>query len=195
MPPETLSRLWASITPDLIVELHESNIQAMVLTVVDQLTKIACFIPCAQLCSAKVTVDFLFTHVFHLHRLPGCITLDQGPHVVSCLWHVVFQRLNILIFVSSACHLQTDGHFLASITKKTDLSSFPMLSLHIIVLTMPSRAKPLLHQLHPCFHLTLPMASQNPAAPDVVGQIHHVQKELKGHLKHSKEAFKQHTDC
>lgn len=80
---KTPARPWAQITMDFTVELPDSKGCCIFLTIVDQLTKMAHFIPCAQLPTAENIACLIISHVFHLHGLPDQIISDQGPLFVS----------------------------------------------------------------------------------------------------------------
>lgn len=69
MPSETPSRQWVAITLNFTVELPVSNGHTVVLTVVNELTKMVHFVPTAHLPSAEEMAQFLVTHVIYLHGL------------------------------------------------------------------------------------------------------------------------------
>lgn len=63
---------------DFIIELPESEGCHTILTVVDQMMKMAHFIPCAYLLTTEDTTHLLIAYVFHLHSLPDHIISDWG---------------------------------------------------------------------------------------------------------------------
>lgn len=83
IPSEIPSRPWANFTVHFIVELPESEECQTILTVVDQLIKMANFIPRSHLPTAKDTAHLLITHVVHLHGLQDHIASAWGSQFMS----------------------------------------------------------------------------------------------------------------
>lgn len=69
---EIAARPWISIILDFIVELPSFVGHAIVLIVIDQLTKMVHFILCDHLPLAEAMAQLLVMHIVHLHEL-----LDQ----------------------------------------------------------------------------------------------------------------------
>jgi hypothetical protein len=75
-PNETPERRWGTISMDFIMPLPKSEGFTGILVVVDQLTKMAHFIPVQKEITAMETTNTLMQHVFKLHGLPDKIISD-----------------------------------------------------------------------------------------------------------------------
>ncbi len=87
-PPEGLlqplsipSRPWSHIALDFVSALPPSQGNTVVLTVVDQFSKAAHFIPLSKLPSARETAVAVIDHVFRIHGLPTDVVSDRGRAV------------------------------------------------------------------------------------------------------------------
>ena len=69
-PLELPHRPWSHIAVDFVVGLPESHGNTFIMTIVDQFSRMAQFIPIAKLPSAVETGELLVQHVFRLHGLP-----------------------------------------------------------------------------------------------------------------------------
>ena len=77
--------------------------------VVDQLTKMAHFIPCTKTIIEKETAKLFFDNIYHIHGFPNDIISDRRAQFTSNFWRGLFQLLGIKINLSTTYHLQTDG--------------------------------------------------------------------------------------
>jgi hypothetical protein len=68
---------------DMIVKLPKLQGFDSILVVVDQLTKMAHFIPTKEEITAKDIADLYVQHIFCLHSTPSTWTSDQGPQFAS----------------------------------------------------------------------------------------------------------------
>uniref|UniRef100_A0A803TTM2 Gypsy retrotransposon integrase-like protein 1 n=1 Tax=Anolis carolinensis TaxID=28377 RepID=A0A803TTM2_ANOCA len=103
------SRPWEIISADFITDLPPSLGFTTILVVVDLFTKLAHFIPCDGLPTAKETADLFLQHVFRLHGLPKSLVTDRGSQFTSRFWKALQKLLGIDSRLSSAHHPQTDG--------------------------------------------------------------------------------------
>uniref|UniRef100_A0A803TM74 Gypsy retrotransposon integrase-like protein 1 n=1 Tax=Anolis carolinensis TaxID=28377 RepID=A0A803TM74_ANOCA len=108
-PLPTPSRPWEIISADFIIDLPSSHGFTTILVVVDLFTKMAHFIPCEGLPTAKETADLFLQHVFHLHGLPKSLVTDRGAQFTSRFWKALQSLLGIDSRLSTAHHPQTDG--------------------------------------------------------------------------------------
>jgi RNase H-like domain found in reverse transcriptase/Reverse transcriptase (RNA-dependent DNA polymerase)/Integrase zinc binding domain/Chromo (CHRromatin Organisation MOdifier) domain/Integrase core domain/Aspartyl protease/Eukaryotic translation initiation factor 3 subunit G len=101
---------WESVSMDFITDLPKTtNKNDAILVVVDRLTKMAHFIPCAITCTAQQACDLFVQNVFRLHGCPSSIVVDRDPRWRSSFWQSWCQQLNIRVGMSTAFHPQTDG--------------------------------------------------------------------------------------
>ncbi|KAK9399666.1 PEG10: Retrotransposon-derived protein PEG10 [Crotalus adamanteus] len=80
-----------------------------VFVVVDMLTKMAHFIPCRGLPSARATARMFIQQVFRLHGFPDKVMSDRGAQFTARFWQELMQALDVKICLLSAHHPQTDG--------------------------------------------------------------------------------------
>lgn len=66
--------------------LTPSEGNTAILTVVDQFSKAAHFIPLPKLPSAKEKAQFMVQHLFRIHGLPADMVSDWGPQFLSRFW-------------------------------------------------------------------------------------------------------------
>jgi len=97
------------ISADFITKLPLAQGYDSILVVVDQLTKMAYFIPTTEKTLAKGLVRLFRDNVWKLHRLPESIISDRGPQFVAGLMRELNRMLGIESKLSMAFHLQTDG--------------------------------------------------------------------------------------
>lgn len=111
-PLEIPYRAWTSISIDYVVSLPDCNRDGItykhVLVVIDRLTKMRHFIPCASLEADELATRFLRA-VYSLHGCPDNIISDRGSQFISTFWNALSQRLGITLKPSSAYHPQTNG--------------------------------------------------------------------------------------
>ena len=77
---------WMHIAVDFVVDLPESHGNTVIMSIVDQFSRIAHFIPIAKLPSAAETGELLVQDIFRLHRPPWDVVSDRGPQFTSQGW-------------------------------------------------------------------------------------------------------------
>ena len=103
-------RPWDSISMDFITDLPKTtNKNDAILVVVDRLTKMAHFLPCAISCTAQQAADLFIQNVYRLHGCPSSIVVDRDPRWRSSFWQTWCTLLNVSVGMSSAFHPQSDG--------------------------------------------------------------------------------------
>ena len=80
-----------------------------IFVVVDRLSKMAHFIPCATTITAEEAAHLFVSHVFRLHGMPKTIVSDRDPKFTSNFWKGLMSALGCTIAMSSGYHPQTDG--------------------------------------------------------------------------------------
>ena len=94
---------------DFIVKLPPAGLTDSILVVVDRLTKMAHFIPCAETINAEQLATLLWKEVFKLHGLPRDIISDRGSTFVSKFWVELMKTVGTKAKHLTAFHPQTDG--------------------------------------------------------------------------------------
>jgi len=111
-PLEIPYRPWTSISMDYVVNLPDCERDGItykhILVVVDRLTKMRHFIPCASLEADELASRFLQA-IYSLHGCPDNIISDRGSQFISTFWNTLSKRLGVTLKPSSAYHPQTDG--------------------------------------------------------------------------------------
>jgi len=108
-PNEAPDRPWKSISMDFIMDLPKSEGDDAMLMVIDQLTKMAYFLPCTKEMDAPQFSELFMREIFRLHRLPKDIITDRGSIFTSDLWKETTKQLGIERRLSMAFLPQTDG--------------------------------------------------------------------------------------
>ena len=108
-PLEIPKKPWTSISMDFIVDLPPSKGFDSIFVVVDQLTKMAHFVPCNKTVTGKETARLFIDNVYKYHGLSDDIISDRGTQFTSKFWQSLFKILQVEIKLSSAYHPQTDG--------------------------------------------------------------------------------------
>lgn len=80
-----------------------------ILVMVDMLTKMAHFIACAGVPTAREMAQLFVHHIFQLHSLPKHIMSDQGAQFTAQFWHAPLGLLQMQVCLSSAHHPEMDG--------------------------------------------------------------------------------------
>jgi transposase InsO family protein len=80
----------------------------LIFVVVDQLTKMAHFIPCTKTITGEETAKLFLDNIYRIHRLPNDIISDRGTQYTSNFWKGLFQLLGVKINLSTLYHPQTD---------------------------------------------------------------------------------------
>uniref|UniRef100_A0A8C7YBJ2 Gypsy retrotransposon integrase-like protein 1 n=1 Tax=Oryzias sinensis TaxID=183150 RepID=A0A8C7YBJ2_9TELE len=108
-PLPTPSRPWSHIALDFVTGLPPSQGNSVILTVIDRFSKMAHFIPLAQLPSATETAQVLVHQVFRHHGIPLDIVSDRGPQFVSQVWKAFCSALGATVSLTSGYHPQSNG--------------------------------------------------------------------------------------
>jgi len=107
-PNEAPDRPWKSISMDFIPDLPKSDGDDAILIVMDRLTQMAHFLPCAKEMDARQFSELFMREIFRLHGLPKDIITDRGSIFTSDLWKETTKQLGIERRLSTAFHPQTD---------------------------------------------------------------------------------------
>jgi hypothetical protein len=100
---------WTDISYDLITDLPLSNNCDSILTVIDQLTKMAHFLPCNKSMNSEQLADLMLKQVWKLHGTPKTIVLDRGSIFISQITQELDKQLGIRLHPSTAYHPRTKG--------------------------------------------------------------------------------------
>ena len=100
---------WSSISVDFVTQLPPSRGFDAIMVVVDRFTKYSIFIPCMTALSTLDTAQLFIDHVFTQFGLPQEIISDRGPQFTSRLWEALLPLLQIRPCRSTAYHPQSDG--------------------------------------------------------------------------------------
>jgi hypothetical protein len=76
---------------------------------VDQLTKVAQFIPIKTTYSGPQLAELYMLRIVYLHGVPKNIVSNKGTQFTSRFWKRLHEALDTQLRFSSACHPQTDG--------------------------------------------------------------------------------------
>jgi hypothetical protein len=111
MPIEPSSQPWEGVTMDFVTDLPESTESAYtgILVVVDQLTKMAIYLPCRKDVDSPELARMFFGEVICKHGVPSNIVTDRGSQFTSRFWNRVCSHLSIDHRLSTSFHPQTDG--------------------------------------------------------------------------------------
>jgi hypothetical protein len=101
---------WHGVGHEYLIHLHMSNgFDNVLMIVVDDLTRIAHFLPCIE----SVTIEenaILFLHgVDRLHRRLRVLVTHRDPKFVSGFRQSLWRRLGTRLNMSSTRHPETDG--------------------------------------------------------------------------------------
>jgi hypothetical protein len=77
--------------------------------IVDQLTKVAHFIPIKTTYSGPQLAELYMLRIVCLHGVPKKIVFDRGTQFTSKFWERLHETLDTQLRFSSAYHPQTDG--------------------------------------------------------------------------------------
>jgi transposase InsO family protein len=94
---------------DFITDLLNSKAFNSIFVVVDQLTKMAHFMPCNKTVTGEETARFFMDNIYKYHGLPNNIISNRGSQFTSNFWQSLFKMLKVKIKLSSAYHPQIDG--------------------------------------------------------------------------------------
>ena len=88
-------RPWSSISMDFIKWLLVSKGFDAILVVVDQLTKMAHFIPMRSNIDAPQLTKIFLQNIFTKHGTPTDIVSNRGKHFASCFWALLCTLLGV----------------------------------------------------------------------------------------------------
>jgi hypothetical protein len=101
---------WDDISMDFIVGLpNTSRHQDSIWVIVDQLTKVAHFLPVHTTDKAQKYAELYIDRIVCLHGLPRTIVSDRGAQFVARFWEQLQESLGTKLIRSLAYHPQTDG--------------------------------------------------------------------------------------
>jgi hypothetical protein len=83
--------------------------KAVILTVVDRLSKYAHFLVLGHPYSATSITKVFFEQVVWLHGVPALIVSNRDPVFTSTVWRELFRLSGTQLRMSSVFHPQTDG--------------------------------------------------------------------------------------
>uniref|UniRef100_A0A803TJ20 Gypsy retrotransposon integrase-like protein 1 n=1 Tax=Anolis carolinensis TaxID=28377 RepID=A0A803TJ20_ANOCA len=209
-PLPTPSRPWEIISADFITDLPPSLGFTTILVVVDLFTKMAHFIPCEGLPTAKETTDLFLQHVFRLHGLPKSLVTDRGSQFTSRFWRALQKLLGIDSRLSSAHHPQMDGqtectnatleqylHCYVNYQQDNWASLLPLSEFAFNNGVQNStKEAPFFtnYGFHPHFFPPFVETSEVPAAESWLQELTAVQELLHQQLDQAKEDYKRHAD-
>jgi hypothetical protein len=101
--------LWTDISYNLITDLPVSEGCDSIQMVVNQLTKLAHFVPCSKTLKAKDLARLMLDNVWKLHGTPKKIVSDRGLVFISQITRKLDHQLGIRLHPSTAFHPQTNG--------------------------------------------------------------------------------------
>jgi len=100
---------WANVSMDFMVSLPPSRGLHAIMVVVDQLSKMAHFIPIKDEATAQEIGRLFFTHVFKHHGLLKDIVSDRDPKFTNKFWQALWKRMGSKLKMSISFHPQIDG--------------------------------------------------------------------------------------
>jgi hypothetical protein len=95
---------WHTFGIDYLTHLRESNGFNNVQFVVDQLTRMAQFMPCTKTTTAEQNATLFLQGVYRLHGLPNVLVSDRDPKFVGGFWETIWRRLGTRLNISSNRH-------------------------------------------------------------------------------------------
>jgi transposase InsO family protein len=101
---------WEEIAMDFIVGLLRTQSgYDSIWVIVDQLTKVAHFIPVKTTYSKPQLAKLYMSRIVYLHGVPKKIVSDRGTQFILIFWERLHETLDTQLHFSSAYHPQTDG--------------------------------------------------------------------------------------
>jgi hypothetical protein len=77
--------------------------------IMDQLTKMAYFIACADTMGPSDLADRFISHVVRAHGLPSSIISDRGSLSMLAFWKQIMEAMGTTRNLTTAFHPETDG--------------------------------------------------------------------------------------
>lgn len=103
------SKVWEDVTMDFITGLPTSRGQAVIMVVVDRLTKYVHFGTLPDHFNATKAAQVFADIVVKHHGFPATIVSDRDPIFISRFWEELFALSGTTLKRSTAYHPQTDG--------------------------------------------------------------------------------------
>lgn len=104
-----ITAIWEDISIDFVTGLPNVNGKAVIVMVVDSLTKY-CHLGSLPASYSAVQVDFFFIReVVRLHGVPKTIVSDRDKVFLSHFWKELLNKSGITLQMSMAYHPQTNG--------------------------------------------------------------------------------------
>jgi transposase InsO family protein len=101
---------WEEIVMDFNMGLLRTQSRYnSIWVIVDQLTKVAHFIPIKTTYSRPQLAELYMSRIVYLHRVPKKIVSDRGTQFTSKFSERLHETLDIKLCFSFAYHPQTDG--------------------------------------------------------------------------------------
>ncbi|MBB1214013.1 transposase, partial [Klebsiella pneumoniae] len=101
---------WDEIGMDFITGLPKTQGgYDSIWVIVDQLTKVARFIPVKTTYGGNKLAELYFARIVSLHGIPKKIVSDRGSQFTSHFWKKLQEELGTRLNFSTAYHPQTDG--------------------------------------------------------------------------------------
>jgi len=96
---------------DFVTDHPESTASGYtaILVIVDQLTKMAIYLPCRKDIDSPELAQMFFNHMICNHCVPDIIVTDRENEFTSHFWNRVCSNPSITHRLSTAFHPQTDG--------------------------------------------------------------------------------------
>jgi hypothetical protein len=88
---------WSSVSMDFITNLPSSRNFDAIFVIIDQLTKMAYFVPCMNTITGEEIARLFVDNVYRYRRLPDDIISDRGPQFVSKFWRSLFEILKVTL--------------------------------------------------------------------------------------------------
>lgn len=101
--------VWEDVSMDFVIGLPPTKGQAVIVVVVDRLTKYCHLgsLPANYL--ATLVADYFIKQVVRLHDVPKTIVSDWDKIFISKFWKELFTKSGTTLKISSAYHPETDG--------------------------------------------------------------------------------------
>jgi transposase InsO family protein len=101
---------WKEIAMDFIVDLPKTQLgYDSIWVIVDQLTKIAHFIPVKTTYSGSQLAELYMLRIVYLHEVSKKIVSDRGTQFTLKFWERLHETLDTQLRFSSVYHPQTNG--------------------------------------------------------------------------------------
>ncbi|KAJ1686917.1 hypothetical protein LUZ63_018307 [Rhynchospora breviuscula] len=202
---------WSSISMDFIVGLPKSEGKEVIWVVVDRLTKYAHFVSISHPYSAPSIAQLFLDQIYKLHGLPITIVSDRDPIFTSLFWKEIMEKLGVKLNMSTAYHPQTDGQtervnqcieqYLRCLAQHQPRKWTRWLALaewwyntsfHSAIHTTPFQA--LYGYAPPMIPMGQPPKSMVESVNKMFQERHHLNLQLKEHLRKAHERMKKFAD-